>query len=78
MFRANGWNWTMRRTRSARRHVIAINRITPTGYDEASAFSGWEFIEVNKLTSIISLLELIFKKLLVIKKNTIVLLFLFR
>jgi hypothetical protein len=62
MFRVNGWNWTMRRTRSARRHVIATNRITPTGYDEASAFSGPEFIEVNKLTTIISLLELIFKK----------------
>jgi hypothetical protein len=45
MFRLNGWNWTIRRTRSARRHVIATNRITPTGYDEASAFSGPEFIE---------------------------------
>jgi hypothetical protein len=47
MFRVNGWNWTMRRTRSARTHVIATNRITPTGYDAASAFSGPEFIEVN-------------------------------
>jgi hypothetical protein len=50
----------MRRTRSARRQVIAINRITPTGYDEASVFAGPEFIEVYKLITIISLLELIF------------------
>jgi hypothetical protein len=71
MFRVNGWNWTMRRTRSARRHVIATNRITPTGYDEASAFSGPEFIEVNKLTTIISLLELIFKKIFDDKEKTL-------
>jgi hypothetical protein len=62
MFRVSGWNWTIRRTRSARRQVIATNRITPTGYDEASAFTGPEFIEVYILITIKSLLELIFYK----------------
>jgi hypothetical protein len=69
MFRVNGWNCTMRRTRRARRHVIATNRIIPTGYNEASALIGPEFIEVNKRTTHISLLELIFKKFLMIQKE---------
>jgi hypothetical protein len=58
--------------------VIATNRITPTGYDEASAFTGPEFIEVYELITIISLLELIFKNVWKIEEKYSLPIFLFR